>query len=263
MKRVTIIMSTIVLAVLILLAGCQPIADERQNNIMSTETPAPTLEVTPTPDPTLEPMILTPWQEAYRDILLHPEEYEEFYAVAEHIPSYYSERPKGAVEDGDPYYFALSDLDRDGIPELLLGLGIIYRDPRVLLNILCWNEETDTVDDMDGPRTYPLMDWLFVYDTGYFGTENGAGGLYIEFWHLEDEDPDHYWYGYERSAHFNDKGELESWMEFPFADTNGEQLTLQEYYALLGESSVDVDWQELTEENIQKAFLPVTGEEEP
>ena len=204
---------------------------------------------------------LEPWQEAYRDILLHPEEYEEFYAVAEHIPSGDSKKVTYYQEDtaSRTYAFAICDVNADGVAELLLQGA----SPRVLLNILHWNEETGAVEDLDGPRTYPVMDTLAFFDTGYFSTMNGAGGLYTEFWHLEDEDPEHYWYGYERSAHFNDKGELESWMEFPFADTNGEQFTLREYYELLGETGPTVQWQEATPENIQRAFLPNAGEEEP
>ena len=63
---------------------------------------------------------------------------------------------------------------------------------------------------------------------------------------------------------FNDDGELVAVKEFPFEDTNGEQLTLQEYYDLLGESAVSAtNWQEATEENIQKAFSSIAGKEVP
>ena len=201
---------------------------------------------------------LTPWQVAYWDILTNPGKYEGFYAVAEHIPSDNADNVSWYLED--PYTFAVEDINGDGIPELLLGLGIRYRSPQVLLNILRYNEKTGAVEDIDGPRTYPLMDNLWFSDTGCFSSINGAGGLYTEFWHLEDPDPEHYWYGYERTGQFNEEGELISVEEFPFRSSDGkEKFTLREYYDLLGESGIGVEWIELTEENIRQVFL-VAGE---
>lgn len=245
-------------SILLFLAGCQGMAEMEPVNIMLTDSPEPTPVQTPV-------LTLEPWRAAYCNILLHPENYEEFYAVAEHIPSEHSDRLNNIEEEGLPYCFSLSDLDRDGAPELLLGLGIKYHAPHVLLNILRYNEETNLAEDMDGPRTYPLMDTLGFSDTGYFTTVNGIGGLYTEFWHLEDDDPDHYWYGWERSAEFNEDGELVSRMEYPFMSSDGEKkFTLQEYYDLLGDSEGPVVlWREATEENIHQAFLPTAGEEEP
>ena len=103
-------------SILLFLAGCQGITDS------------------PEPTPVQTPVLtLEPWQAAYRNILLHPENYEEFYAVAEHIPSEHSDRLNNIEEEGLPYCFSLSDLDRDGTPELLLGLGIKHHAPHVRL----------------------------------------------------------------------------------------------------------------------------------
>lgn len=221
-------------------------------------TPEPTPEVTPTPEPTPAPELeleLDPWQAAYWDILTNPGKYEGFYAVAEHIPSnpFTSRNVPTRIES---YRFAVCDVNSDGVQELLLW------GDHFLLNILHWNDETGQVEDLDGPRTYPLMDTLGFFDTGYFSTINGAGGLYTEFWHLEDPDPDHYWYGWERTGQFNEEGELISVEEFPFRSSDGkDKFTLQEYYALLGDSGTGVEWLELTPENIRQAFFPTEGEE--
>ena len=194
---------------------------------------------------------LEPWQEAYRDILLHPENYEDFYAVAEHIPSDYAHDIEWVIKDNDPYYFAVCDVNGDGVSELLLGIGMQYWAPQVLLNILRYNEETGLVEDIDGPRTYPLMDNLFFCDTGYFGTLNGIGGLYTEFWHLEEENPDHYWYGYERAYTADYDGPIGD----SFWSTDGEGYTLQEYYDLLGDTGPALKWQEVKETTVLYALL--------
>ena len=203
---------------------------------------------------------LEPWQAAYWDILTNPGKYEEFYAVAEHIPSENLWRLEATIEDGDPYYFAIADLNHDEIPELLLGIGFTYSSPRVLLNILRYNKEAGAVEDIDGPRAYPLMDNLWFYDTGYFSTTNGVGGLYTEFWHLEDPDPEHYWYGYQRPYDADYDGERTTEI-ISFYSTDGEEFTLQEYYDRMGESGIGVEWLELTPKNIRQAFFPAEGEE--
>lgn len=208
-----------------------------------------------------EPDSLEPWQESYMAIILHPEEHKEFYAVAEHVPSDSGRSVERIMNEDEPYYFAVWDVNEDGMPELLLGYGQHYGSPRVLLNILQYNEETGQIEDLDGIRTYPLMDSLHFYSNGFFDTHNSAGGLYTECWRLDDEEPDHYWYGYERSAQFNGDGELISVEESPFYSSDGEKYTLQEYYELRGERIIDPFWQENTKERALAALLIVTGTE--
>lgn len=239
-------------SILLFLTGCQGIAEMELVNIMLTDSP----ESTPVQTPVLT---LEPWQAAYRDILLHPEEYEEFYAVAQHIPSDQSKLVtyyQGITPH--TYAFAICDINADGTAELLLQ----GTSPRVLLNILHYNAETGTVEDMDGPRTYPLMDGLYIYENGYLWTQNGAGGLYTECWRLEDEDPEHYWYGFERPWDASYDGPR-STDDIHFRDSNGGELGYWEFYALLGEPVSHIEWLEATPDNIEKAFLPNTGEEEP
>lgn len=206
--------------------------------------------------PLPEKASLEPWQEAYRDILLRPEEYEEFYAVAEHIPTAPYKREYISTWDTGPYRFAVCDVNGDGVQELLL------RDNGLLLNILRYNETTGMAEDMDGPRTYPLKDTLFFYDTGYFGTINGAGGLYTEYWRLEEEDPDRYWYGYQRPYDSDYDGPRTTEI-ISFYSSDGEEFTLREYYERMGESGVTPSWQEITEGAVLRALLAADGKETP
>lgn len=198
-------------------------------------------------------LLLAPWQAAYRDVLLHPEEYEEFYTVAEHIPSDQYERREIPTKI-EHYCFAVCDVNGDGTQELLL------KGDHLFLNILRYHEETGTVEDMDGPRTYPLMDTLFFYDTGYFGTINGAGGLYTEYWHLEEEDPDRYWYGYQRPYDSDYDGPRTTEI-ISFYSSDGEEFTLREYYERMGESGVSPSWQEITEDAVLQTLLAADGKE--
>ncbi len=194
-----------------------------------------------------------PWQEAYLDILLHPEEYEEFYAAAEYIPSNHTWIiEEMAIEDYNRHCFAVCDLNNNQTPELLLGCGMKNTMPRALLNILTYDEDSGQVKDFDGPRTYPLQDTLFFYDTGYFYSTKGVGNLYTESWRLEEEDPKYYWYGWD-SIYYDGL--------YPFASSYGDEYTNAEYYEMIGDASlISVEWYDLTPENIQKAFLSTGGE---
>lgn len=182
-------------------------------------------------------------QSVYTDILLHPEAYEEYYAVSENIPSDGDIGFDIDIDGSEPYAFAVKDINKDGTAELLLGYDLSDNyTPRVLLNILQYNEETDSIIDVDGKRTYPLMDVLQFYTNGYYATQNWVSDLYTECWYLNDE-PDHYWYGWERAGEF--------------FDSDGGELQLSEYYSMVGDydSSFTLDWKEVTEENITKVFM--------
>lgn len=181
---------------------------------------------------------MEPWQAAYWDILMHPAAYKEFYVLENEN-----------TEVTKLYCFSLYDLDRDGIPELLLGDTIReYSDyPYTLLNILRWTEEDGTVKDMDGPRTYGLIDIVWFYENGYIGTANCAGDLYANYWKIED-DPDHYWYGYLRGGS-------------RLFDADGTAVNGSEFFDMLGEEMDVPVWLELTPENIHRAFFPAEGEE--
>lgn len=181
-------------------------------------------------------------QSVYIDILLHPEAYEEYYAVSEHIPSDVEIGLDIDIDGTSPYSFAVQDINKDGTEELLLGYDLSDSyTPKVLLNILQYNEETDSIIDIDGNRTYPIMDVLQFYSSGYYSTQNWASDLYTECWYLDDE-PDHYWYGWERAGEF--------------FDSDGGKLQLSEYYAMVGDydTSISLDWKEVTEENITKVL---------
>lgn len=181
---------------------------------------------------------LEPWQAAYWDILMCPAAYKEFYVLENEN-----------TEVTKLYCFSLYDLDRDGIPELLLGDTIReYSDyPYTLLNILRWDEEAGTVKDMDGPRTYGLIDIVWFYENGYIGTANCAGDLYANYWKIED-DPDHYWYGYLRGGS-------------RLFDADGTAVNGSEFFDMLGEEMDAPVWLELTPKNIRQAFFPAEGEE--
>lgn len=230
----------------LLLTGC------RQAPTVETETPSPTPTATPSPEPTMDLPVLEPWQEAYRDILLYPEEHEELYAVADpDDDSLWIYEWK--IEEGAPYLFSICDLDEDDVPELLLGYEKReYNDlPRLLLNILYWNGETGTVEDMDGPRTYGLMDTLWFYENGYLGTQNAVSSLYTVYWKLEDS-PGHYWSCFERGGP-------------DYIEDSDKEVVLapQEFYAMLGERMDTPTWQEISKEAVEETFLLLNGEGTP
>lgn len=176
----------------------------------------------------------TDMQKIYTDILLNPESYAEYYAITEQIPS--DSKWKLELADGtEPYCFALQDFNQDGREELLLGYGIRMGIPQILLNFLQYDAENHRVTDLDGERTYPLMDSLVFYENGYFTTQNEVSDLYTECWNLNDN-PEHYLYGWERSAKFYDE--------------SGQMINADDYYKMIGENVLTVEWKERTEENI-------------
>lgn len=182
-------------------------------------------------------------QKAYSGILLHPERNQEFFAVTNQIPS--DNQWKLDLADGtEPYCFAVEDVNQDGVEELLLGYGFQYGVPQILLNILQYDQDQSRVTDLDGERTYPLMDSLVFYTEGYFSTQNGTSDLYTECWRIEDK-PEHYWYGWERASEFQ--------------DTDGKKIGLEDYYVMVGESTIEVEWTEVTEENIRKRIFLKNG----
>ena len=188
-----------------------------------------------------------PLERAYAEILLDPEKYGAYYAVEEHIPSDDGDMRMEWYYDGtQPYMFAVHDMDGDGTAELLLGYGLIYSNPLVLLNILRYDEAAGGIVDVDGPRTYPLRDALYFYENGYFATQILAGGLFLECWRLED-DPDHYWYGYERTGDF----------EKPraFYDMDGTEISAREYDEMTGAPIVGITWHEATGANVLAEVL--------
>lgn len=188
-----------------------------------------------------------PLERAYAEILLEPGKYGAYYAVEEHIPSDIgAERMEWYDDRKQPYTFAVYDVDGDGTAELLLGDGMYYRSPDVLLNILRYDGAEGEIVDVDGPRTYPLWDTLYFYENGYFASQNGAGGLYLECWRLED-DPDHYWYGWDRTGDF----------EKPraFYDMDGTEISAREFDEMLGEPIRGITWHVATKANVLAEVL--------
>lgn len=202
----------------------------------------------------------TSWQAAYRDILLYPGKSEELYALSEEDMDWLREV---WGEQNKAYVFSLCDLDGDDVPELLLGYGKReYSDlPPLLLNILRWNQETEAVEDLDGPRTYGLIDTLDFFENGYFSTMNGVSSLYTIFWKLEDDIPNHYWSGFQRPWMAGEEPRPE---DIVFEDSQtGEGWSWDMFCSLTGARTIQPTFQELTEENIQAAFWPSDGEEIP
>lgn len=202
---------------------------------------------------------LEPWQAAYWDILMNPEEHEDVYTLSEEDISWLCENY--GIGQNDVYSFSLCDLDGDNVPELLLGYGKggeYSSFPRLLLNILRWNEETGTVEDLTGPRTYGLKDTLWFFENGYFGTMHGVSNLYTVFWKLEDT-PGHYWDGFLRPWMAGEEPKRE---DIFFEDSQtGEIWSEDAFDALIGARTAEAVFQKLTPENIRQAFFPAEGEE--
>ncbi|MBP3520526.1 MAG: hypothetical protein J6J87_04180 [Oscillospiraceae bacterium] len=202
---------------------------------------------------------MEPWQAAYWDILMNPEEHEDVYTLSEEDISWLCENY--GIGQNDVYSFSLCDLDGDNVPELLLGYGKrgeYSSFPRLLLNILRWNEETGTVEDLTGPRTYGLKDTLWFFENGYFGTMHGVSNLYTVFWKLEDT-PGHYWDGFLRPWMAGEEPKRE---DIFFEDSQtGEIWSEDAFDALIGARTAEAVFQKLTSENIRQAFFPAEGEE--
>lgn len=173
----------------------------------------------------------------YREILLHPKKYARYYSLTEHIPSSDNRSIISGYDGTQPYSYAILDIDGDGVEELLLGYGKEAFCPWILLNILKYDEEKEKIIDLDGERTYPLMDNLIFHSGGYFSTQNGISDLYTECWNITDN-PDHFWYGFERGSG-------------GFLDSDGHSLSLTDYYTMIGEAAISPIWKEATEKNIK------------
>lgn len=176
----------------------------------------------------------------YGDILRDPELYSEYYAITENIASENSEIDYDGTKS---YCYAIYDINNDGIKELLLGYGKYFDYPKILLNILQYDKELNRIIDLDGDRTYPLMDNLIFYESGYFSTQSWSDDLYTECWNIKD-DENHYWFSSEQGGDFE--------------DTYGQKLQLNEYYNMVGDKMIPVEWSEVRDHSDTESVTKVS-----
>lgn len=178
-------------------------------------------------------------QRVYGKILLYPDKYAQYYAFSTHIPSQ-NAWSMDSGHDAGSYCFAVHNICRDGAPALLLGCGLTNDTPQILINILQYDKKTGGIIDMDGDRTYPLMDNLIFYENGYFSTQNGISDLYMECWRLDDQ-PGRYRYGWERKN--------------AFYETDGQSAKSWDPAVLPQDTATRLQWYEITQEAIIKQLF--------